>query len=242
MESENPSFNCYEEINGQQAIRLRKGLRLYHVTEIVTPQLLEEFREEVEDNPNWFKAKSRLEMYERAGVGNYSTDLKRPKWFSLGRYHPLYYGNSEGFDNNPKAYLKYKTVKNITLFDGRHMNVEYFGGKYEGSMELHMYTEDIKDCLLEDPILNHCIDGWIMRDDPGEDWFEIALFRPDKVLDLHETRIFYTPEELKIYKELTPFKYSPYPFFNEDKLKIAQKIIDYGIIAVSDKDCKIYWK
>jgi hypothetical protein len=184
-------------------IELAPGLNLYHLTPIITEDILEDVGEEDE---------YRLSI----PLGSFSTGLNHGKWFSLSEYHPLYYG----WDVQPSKALHYTTTSKLRLVDMR-------------GLELNSdFVMQASHCIRNTKPA--CIDGWIMKDDPYEDWYEIYLIRPFRNVDPNFEVIEYAPENIKEFYELNELV-EMYPYGANERQAIKELTIRVGSARFSDK-------
>ena len=160
---------------------IKTGFFLYHTTPLITGKYLETLSCMYPDPHNLKKE----EMASKMPLNSFSEDLIIPKYFTPSRMHALEYGSPRSED----VILRYKTKKNLRLFDCRGLNRKYVD-------EVRM-TLDLEDKVNADSE----IDGWIMEDAIESGWYEFLLYRPYECVNPDYQKVTYTDEELDQFEE-----------------------------------------
>lgn len=215
---------------------LDSNTNLYRVSDISTKETIYNAQENMEEFEPGTLMYKRFEHIAKIPEGTYDIDLSSVHWYSLNRYHPLYYGGEENIKNNKSVALKYKLIKDIKLIDLEEFLVKIKINDYH---QLSDSFNNLKECLLNNKSILYCVDGWVSRDDPAEKWLEIALFRPYEVIKSEHKRIEYNTEELNLFKKLLVNNHNEYPFWNEDLMKICKHTINEGDLIINNIKCEI---
>lgn len=168
---------------------------LHHVTITRTPSYMRKLRDDCDEDPTERNAVI-LEQYNSLKDGEFPTDLTNPKWFSLP---PHYYCKGVKLNYTPLRKLVLADLRSISDKCGtsKHPTLGKFRSRmddakmciahalfpadswpygYYAADEYHMYEVDD---LFEVP---DNVDGWMAYDAGDDEWTEVAIARPFKVI------------------------------------------------------------
>ena len=209
--------DCSGILKGIPVIVLREGFSLYHLTHVITPAFLKQTLG-MEGDSRTFR------YYKSLPPNTFPTSLTEPKYFSINYYHPYYYAFKKNDPDN--VFLNYRTMKPLVLFDGLKFN------NYD------QRVEQIKHCLEDELLVQSCIDGWLIKDDPYDPWHEIYLFHPDRSVDPHYERFNYSPEERERFehdKSLT----GGFPYGDAEIATISRETLQLGHLEITPTECRL---
>jgi len=195
-------------------IRLASGFPLYHLAYRNVPENYEDIFEEWEE---W--------GYTMPREGGYSTDLEHPKYFSLTKYHPFYYGA------DPNGYksvaLQYRTKEEILLLNPVELN-------WKETVDIGSLIEQLKR-------MPQCVDGWLVVDDipflevdMNKIWKEIFLLRPWEKVDPNFIEYQLSPEEMRYARAVKEYEWGQL-----EAETIEAFTLEKGLLTLEDQACHL---
>lgn len=196
------------------AIYIDTSLELFHLTYRNTQKMQKLLRDEQNEACDYLSS---------VKEGDYLRDLEHTKFFSLGKFHPLYY-SFEPYGEDQVA-LHYKLIRPLMLLDGR---------KYKKS--------DISGFLNQldnDERLRGELDGWLIKDDHLDNYHEICLFSSIGKIDPNCEEIVYDIDTRDQFNKLVD-QTNAYPYGKQELQSIAKATINQGEIRINEQ-VEITW-